>query len=85
MRGGRSFIILLVVAMGLGAYIYFVENKKDVSGTAATKKDKLFTGVDSGKVEEIEVHAGTGDVTHLKKSGDKWQIVAPETADADSN
>jgi hypothetical protein len=84
MRGGKSFIILLVVLLGLGAYIYFVENKKDVSGTAA-KKDKLFTGVESARIEEIEVHASAGDVTRLKKTGDKWQIVAPEATDADGN
>ena len=29
MRGGRSFLILLVVALGLGGYIYFVESKRD--------------------------------------------------------
>jgi len=83
MRGGKSFIILLIVALGLGAYIYFVENKKDVSGT--TKQDKVFADIDAGKIEEIEVHATGGEVTHLTKTGDKWQIVAPEAADADSN
>ena len=78
MRGGRSFVILLAVAVSLGAYIYFVESKRDVSGTPA-KKDKLFTGVESGKIEEIEVHASSGDVTRVKKTGDKWQIEGPGT------
>jgi hypothetical protein len=84
MRGGRSFVVLLVVALGLGAYIYFVESRKDLTSPVA-KKDKLFTAVESGKIEEIEVHAAAGEVTRLKKSGDKWQIVAPLAADADSN
>ena len=73
-------LILLVLALGLGAYIYFVESKKDVD--AAAKKDKVFT-VEPGKIDEIEVHAAAGDVTRLKKTGTNWQIVAPVTASAD--
>jgi hypothetical protein len=82
MRGGRSFLILLIVAVGLGTYIYFVESKRDLTEPAA-KKDKVFQ-IDSGKFEEIEVHAPAGDVTHLKKIGDAWQIVEPEVMDADT-
>jgi hypothetical protein len=33
MRGGRSLLILLVVAVGLGAYAYFVESKRDRAAT----------------------------------------------------
>jgi len=83
MRGGRSFVILLAVAACLGAYIFFVENKREPSDATA-KKDKLFAGVDGGKIEEIEIHAANGDVTHLKKNGDKWEITAPAQTEADS-
>jgi hypothetical protein len=84
MRGSKSFIILVAVAAALGAYIYFVENKRDTSDTGA-KKDKLFAGIESGKIEEIDIRAAGGGTTQLKKTGDKWAIVAPESADADSN
>jgi hypothetical protein len=84
MRGGRSFIVLVVLAAALGAYIYFVENKRDLSDPT-TKKDKVFAGLESGKIEEIEVKASSGDTTRAKKDGEKWQIVAPETVEADSN
>jgi hypothetical protein len=82
MRGGRSLLILLVVALGLGAYIYFVEAKRDPGD--AEKKAKVFT-VDASKIEEIEVHAASGDVTTLKKSGDTWAIVSPIAAGADES
>jgi len=84
MRGGRSFIILIAVAAALGGYIYFVENKRDLS-SPTEKKDKVFANVEAGKIEEVEVHASAGDVTHLKKEGDKWSLVAPATGEADSN
>jgi hypothetical protein len=82
MRGGRSFLILLVVALGLGAYIYFVESKRTPSDTP--KKDKVFTA-DTSKIDTIEVHAASGETTTIKKNGTDWQIVAPETMDADAS
>ena len=33
MRGLRSFLLLLVVALALGAYLYFVESKRDPAAT----------------------------------------------------
>ena len=54
MRGGRSLIILLVVALGLGAYVFLIENKREPAGdTSAVKKEKVFT-VDTAKIQEIE-------------------------------
>lgn len=81
MRGARSLIALLVIAAGLGAYIYFVESKRDVTDPAL-KREKVFT-VEAGKIDEVTVNAAMGDVTTLKKSGDNWQIVSPITTAAD--
>lgn len=84
MRGGRSFLILLVVALGLGAYIYFVESKREPAGeTAAVKKEKVFT-TDSSKFDEVEVRAASGETTTLKKKNGLWEIVAPEAMTSDS-
>lgn len=84
MRGGRSLIILLVVALALGAYIFFVENKSTPAGdTSAVKKDKVFTA-DSSKFEEITLKAESGETTTLHKKNNVWEIVAPETMTADS-
>ena len=40
MHGVRSFIVLIVIGLGLGAYLYFVESKRDPSGV--DKKDKVL-------------------------------------------
>jgi len=80
MRGGRSFLVLLVLALGLGAYIYFVESKRDPS--EAEKKAKVFT-VDPAKIEVLEVHSSSGAVTTLKKTSDHWAIVSPAPAPVD--
>src|SRR5438046_2470891 len=85
MRSGKSFLILLVLAVGIGAYAYFVESKREPSDSASgtTPKATKVLAVDPGKVEEIEVKSASGDVTRLKKNGTTWQIVAPSTMDAD--
>ena len=49
MRGGRSFLILLVLALGLGGYIYFYEWNREPSELASAKKDKVFS-TDSSKL-----------------------------------
>jgi Domain of unknown function (DUF4340) len=82
-RGGKSFLILVVLALGIGAYAYFVESKREPAGTAA-KKAEVFT-LDVDKIEEVEIKSASGDVTTLKKNGAKWQITAPEQLDADDS
>ena len=83
MRGLRSTIALLVVLIGLGAYIYFVTWKKPAE--PASKQEKVFAGIDSSKLEELKVASDKGDVTTLKKEGGNWQLVAPLAAKADES
>jgi hypothetical protein len=80
MRGGRSLLVLLVLAAGLGAYIYFVEAERDLTDPE-TRKEKVFT-VETGKVEEVALQSPNGQTT-LRKNGTAWQIVSPVTAAAD--
>jgi Domain of unknown function (DUF4340) len=80
MRRGRSFLILLVFALGLGAYIYFVESKREPS--EGEKKAKVFT-VEAAKITDLEVHASSGAATTLKKTGDNWQVVSPTASAVD--
>ena len=85
MRGLKSTIGLLLVLIGLGSYIYFVTWKKTDSSSLPSK-DKVFAGVEPAQIEELTVTSSRGEVTSLKKSADKWQIVKPiETAAAESD
>jgi hypothetical protein len=85
MRGLRSTIALLVVALGLGGYIYFVTWKKD-GNTAASKEKKVFQSIESSDIAELTIKAENGDRTTVKKEGDHWQIVSPiQTAAAESD
>jgi uncharacterized protein DUF4340 len=81
MRGLRPFLGLLVVLIALGAYLYFVESKREVGDD--NKRDKVFT-VASDEIDEMTVKAESGEQTTLKKNGSDWQIVQPAALQPDS-
>jgi Domain of unknown function (DUF4340) len=81
MRGLRSTLLLLVVAAGLGAYLYFIDAKKPVGET--TVKQKIFS-FDAAMIEQVQLKANSGSTT-LKKGTDGWSIVQPVSAPADQN
>ena len=82
MRGLRSLIILIVVAIPLGWCVY--KDSQRPPGDDTPKKDKVFT-VESDKIDEIAVKAETGEQTRLQKSGTEWKLVAPVAAQPDSS
>ncbi len=83
MRRELSFLILLVVGIALGAYIYFVERKRPASDEPE-QKPKVFAEVQEADIEEIVV-SGDAQTTRLTKADGKWRIVSPITADADTD
>jgi Domain of unknown function (DUF4340) len=85
MRGLRSTIALLVVLIGLGAYIYFVTWKQGDSTDAASKQEKLFSALEADKIEELKVKAEKGDNTTVVKKDGAWQLTQPIAAKADDS
>jgi len=84
MRGLKSTIALIVVLVGLGAYIYFVTWKQpEGAADTAKKQDKVFAGLDSAKIDELRVTSAAGDATTVKKDAGGWQVTQPVTAKAD--
>src|SRR5205814_5986374 len=87
MRGLRSTILLVVVLAGLGGYVYFVTWKLPEGGAdaSATKKEKVFAGVEAAKIEEVKLSSAAGDSTTVKKDASGWQLTAPLAAKADES
>lgn len=79
MRGLKSTLALLVVLVGLGAYIYFVASKPTDSATAS---EKVFASVEADSIEELKIKSEAGEVTTVKKDGTAWRIVDPVSAPA---
>ncbi len=77
-----STLGLVVVLAGLGGYIYFVENRQPAANPDA--KAKAFD-VDADQIEELQIAVVDGDTSTLKKIDNRWQLVDPVQADADSS
>jgi hypothetical protein len=80
--GLRSTIILLVLLIGVGSYIYFVESERDPA--AADAKPKAFTELAADSIEEIRIKNADGETSHVQRVGDAWQLVEPNKAAADT-
>ena len=81
MRGVRSTLVLLVVALALGAYAYFVESGRPPAGTP-DPAETVFD-VDSDDIDSLSVTAGNGDRTFMEKDGGRWRIVEPFAVNVD--
>lgn len=83
MGRGRSTLVLFLVLVTLGAYIFFVERKREPAPDGEGEPKKKVFSVEAGKIEELQVKAAGGDQTTLRKSGERWALVAPVSAEAD--
>jgi Domain of unknown function (DUF4340) len=81
MRGLRSFLVLVVIALGLGAYLYFVESKREPGDTK--KNEKVFAGLEADKIERVAVKSEKGESTTVEKKSGKWQQTQPASVEAD--
>jgi hypothetical protein len=79
-RGVRSFIVLLVIAVGLGWYAWRESKREPASDK---KQERVFSGVDADKVDQVTIKSESGDRTTLQKQSGKWQITQPLSAPAD--
>jgi hypothetical protein len=73
--------LALAVAVGLGAYIYFVDSKKEAKPEKA--KEKVLT-LDKAKVKELTLAGAGKEEVKLVKDGTSWRLTAPTPAPADS-
>ena len=80
MKGLRSFLVLLVVAAGLGIFLYYDSSRDPAS---ESKQEKVFAGLESDKIEQVTVTSATGEKTTAQKQGTVWQLTSPATAAAD--
>ena len=79
---GRSFLFLLLIAAVLGGYVWFVEMKRDPDAGAEAPREKIFT-VEPGQIQEVKLTNDKGEVSTLRRSGDRWTIAEMPGAEVD--
>jgi hypothetical protein len=82
MRGLKSTVVLLVVLVGLGAYIFFVDRNREIEDPNA--KPKAYTTLTTDNIEELQIRNANGETTRLQRAGEDWQLVEPVKAQADN-
>ena len=81
MRGLRSLILLVVIAIPLGWYAW--RDSQRPASDDGPKKDKVFA-VEADKIEEIALKSDSGERTTVQKSGGEWKIVSAAGAQPDA-
>jgi Domain of unknown function (DUF4340) len=78
----RTYAAVLVLG-GLGAYIYFVESKKEPASDGKPK-EKVFAALDKAKVKEVAIDNTGSEKVRLVKDGTGWKMAEPFAAPADT-
>jgi len=73
--------VAVALAAGLGAYIYFVESRKEAKPDKP--KEKVVT-LDKAKVKELTLAGEGKEELKLLKDGASWRLTAPRAAPADA-
>jgi hypothetical protein len=81
---GRSFLLLLALAAGVGAYVWFVEMKRDPDAAEGPAREKLFA-VEASQIQELRLTAETGEPSTLKRNGDRWLLSEIPGAEVDES
>jgi hypothetical protein len=84
MRSGKSLLVLAVLFGGLLAYLYFVDADRPLT-PAGEQRDKVFAGVESSKIQELQVTGSAGETAALRRDGDDWRLTAPVEGRADDS
>ena len=74
--------VVLAVAVGLGAYVFLVEMKKE--DKPDTKPKEKVLALDKTKVKELTLAGAGKEEVKLVKDGASWRLTAPTAAPADS-
>lgn len=77
-------IAMVVLLVGLGAYVYFVELPSERTQTAAETQDKKLIPFEEQDITGLIVRTEVGEVVLVPDEKRAWKITAPMVADADS-
>jgi len=78
---GRSFLLLLALAAGVGAYVWFVELERDMTAPD-TPAEEVFA-VEADQIQEVRLRSEAGEESVLQRTGDRWVFAGQDGVDVD--
>lgn len=79
----RSLIVLTLVVVALGAFIYFSERHMPTTEERRQQADLVFPGLERDQVESIVIHNSHGNF-RIVKQGESWRLFEPIEFPADT-
>jgi len=75
---GRGTAILALVALSLGAFVYFYELRGEPRRARARESElRVFPGLEAGDIGELSVTTSDGRGARAERRASQWQIVEP--------
>jgi hypothetical protein len=81
----KGTLILLLVCLALGGYLYFYEIKGGEKREKAKQAENQIWKVDDKNIQEIDLASSSQRITAVRKNDKEWVLTAPQQWDADSD
>ena len=81
MRGTRSTLVLLVVFLGLAAYVYFIEMERRPASETPPNEQLFELAADD--IETLTVKTGSDETLLRRTADDEWELTSPIEEAAD--
>ncbi|MFZ0332952.1 MAG: DUF4340 domain-containing protein [Candidatus Acidiferrales bacterium] len=78
----KSTLIVVVVAIALGAFVYFYDSKHNPKPASAEEPSKAAFSVKPAEISSLTLHQ-TGGIVSLSKKGSQWNLTQPVETLAD--
>jgi hypothetical protein len=79
----RTTLVLLALALALGAWVYFGEIQGDEKREAAEKSARRLVGLEADELSSIELPTSGGGRARLQRGEQGWRLVEPLDAGVD--
>ncbi len=81
----KGTLMLLILCLGLGAYLYFYEIKGGEKREKAKQAENQIWKLESGDIRQIDVFAAGQNVTLVRNGDKEWIISSPRRLEADAD
>ncbi len=81
----KGTLVLLILCLALGAYLYFYEIKGGEQREKAKQAENQLWKLEGKDIQQIDLASANQHITAVRKSEKEWGLTAPRPLDADSD
>src|SRR4030042_4239480 len=81
----KGTLVLLIVCLALGGFLYFYEIKGGEERKKEKKAEKQIWKLEGKDIQQIDFIAADQHISAMRKGETGWTITAPRSLDADSD